>query len=182
MVFIRGKKLNVLTMLWQIMIFLMTGFTQTWIEWKTLWIIFVAIMSWTIYLQLRMWSNLEKLQIIAIWPELNNVKDTRICFLIVVVLFFLTNLHKNHFSRSNLTQAKHSLYNIVYILIVSWNEKILRLKAVRFLCSLVLRKTLLLCGDAEENPEPFNTSNLSTFDKKLDPSQKCLKFFSHKCA
>ena len=60
---------------------------------------------------------------------------------------------------------------------VSWSEKILRPKAVRFLCNLVLRKTLLLCGDVEKNPEPFNTSNLSTFDKVLDPSQKCLKTF-----
>ena len=41
----------------------------------------------------------------------------------------------------------------------------------------VLRKTLLLWGDVEENPGPFNTSNLSTFDKVLDPSQKCLKSF-----
>ena len=29
----------------------------------------------------------------------------------------------------------------------------------------------------EDNPGPFNTSNLSTFDKVLDPSQKCLKIF-----
>ena len=60
---------------------------------------------------------------------------------------------------------------------VSWIENILHLKAVRFLCSLVLRKTILLCGDVEKNPGPFNTSNLSTFDRVLDPSQKCLKFF-----
>ena len=88
-------------------------------------------------------------------------------------------MHKNHFivSRSSLTQAKHSLYNIVCILIVSWIEKILQVIAVRFLCDLVLRKTLLLCGDVEKSPKPFNTSNLSTFDKMLDPSQKCLKFF-----
>ena len=60
---------------------------------------------------------------------------------------------------------------------VSWIEKILCLKAVRFLCNLVLRRTLLLCGDVEKNLGPFKTSNLSTFDKVLDPSQKCLKFF-----
>ena len=60
---------------------------------------------------------------------------------------------------------------------VSWIEKILQLKAVRFLCNLVLRKTLLLCGDLEKNSGLFNTSNLSTFDEVLDPSQKCLKFF-----
>ena len=59
---------------------------------------------------------------------------------------------------------------------VSWIEKIFHLKAVRFLCNLVLRKTLHLCGDVEKNPGPFNTSNLPTFDKVLDPSQKCLKF------
>ena len=41
---------------------------------------------------------------------------------------------------------------------------------------MVLRKTLLLCGDVEKNPGPLNTSKLSTFDKALDPSQKCLKF------
>ena len=60
---------------------------------------------------------------------------------------------------------------------VSWNEKILRPKVVRFLCNLVLRKTLLLCGDVEESPGPFNTWKLSNCDKVLDPSQKCLKFF-----
>ena len=53
----------------------------------------------------------------------------------------------------------------------------MRPKAVRFLCNLVLRKTLLLCGDVEKNPGPFNSSKLSTFDKVLDPSQECLKFF-----
>ena len=41
---------------------------------------------------------------------------------------------------------------------------------------MVLRKTLLLCGDVEKNPGPFNTLNLSNFDKVLDRSQKCLKF------
>ena len=59
---------------------------------------------------------------------------------------------------------------------VSWSEKILRLKAVRF-CNLVLRKTFFKCGDVENNPGPFNTSNVLTFDVVLDPSQKCLKFF-----
>ena len=54
---------------------------------------------------------------------------------------------------------------------VSWIEKKFRLKTVRFLCNLVLKKTLLLCGDVEKNPGPFNTSNLLTFDKMLDPSQ-----------
>ena len=42
---------------------------------------------------------------------------------------------------------------------------------------MVFRKTILLCGDVYENPRPFKTSNLSTFDKELDQSQKCLKFF-----
>ena len=42
---------------------------------------------------------------------------------------------------------------------------------------MFLRKPLLLCGDVEKNPGPFNTSNLSTFNKVLDPCQKCLKFF-----
>ena len=60
---------------------------------------------------------------------------------------------------------------------VSWSEKILCLKAVCFHCNLVLRKTLILCGDVEKNSGPFNTSDLSTFDKVLDHSQKCLKFF-----
>ena len=53
----------------------------------------------------------------------------------------------------------------------------MRLKDVRFLCNLVLRRTFLLCGDVEKYSGPFKTSNLSTFDKVLDPSQKCLKFF-----
>ena len=93
--------------------------------------------------------------------------------------FFLTNLHKNYFTviMSSLNQAKHSLYNIVYILMVNWCKRFLRPKAVRFLCNSVLRKTLLLCGGVEKNPEPFNTSKLSTFYKMLDPSQECLKFF-----
>ena len=60
---------------------------------------------------------------------------------------------------------------------LSWNGKIWRLKDVRFLCNLVLRKTLLLCGYVEKKFEPFNTSNLSTFHKVLDPSQMYLKFF-----
>ena len=60
---------------------------------------------------------------------------------------------------------------------VSWNGKIWRLKDVHFLCNLVLRKNLLLCGDVEKNFEPFNTSNLSTFHKVLDPSQMYSKFF-----
>ena len=60
----------------------------------------------------------------------------------------------------------------MYILIVSWSENILRHKTVRFLCNLVLRKTLQLCGDLG----PINTSKLSIFDEVLDPSQKCLEF------
>ena len=74
-------------------------------------------------------------------------RNLRICFLKIYdnlffnisSTFFLTNLHKNHFivSRSSLTQAKQSIYNIVYILMVSWIGKILRLKAVRFLCNFV---------------------------------------------
>ena len=55
---------------------------------------------------------------------------------------------------------------------VSCNKKILRPKAVRFLCSFVLRKTLILCGDVRL----FNTSKVSAFDKVLDSSQNCLKF------
>ena len=62
-------------------------------------------------------------------------------------------------------------------MVVNWIEKLLHLKAVRFLCNLFLRKTLILCGDVEKNPGPFNKSNMSTFDKVLDPFQKCLKFF-----
>ena len=50
-------------------------------------------------------------------------------------------------------------------------------KVVRFLRNFVLKKTLLLFGDVGKNPGPFRTSNLSTFDKVLDPSQKCLNFF-----
>ena len=60
---------------------------------------------------------------------------------------------------------------------VNWSKNFLRPKTVRFLCNLVLRKTLLLCGYVEKNFGPFNTSNLSTFDKVLDPSPKFLKFF-----
>ena len=60
---------------------------------------------------------------------------------------------------------------------VIWIEKNLHLKAVRLLCKLILRKALLLCGDVEKNPGPFDKSNLSTFDKVLVPSQKRLKFF-----
>ena len=60
---------------------------------------------------------------------------------------------------------------------VSWSDKILLPKAVCFLSSFILRKTLLLCGDVEKNPGPFYSSKLSTSDKVLDPSQKRLKFF-----
>ena len=36
---------------------------------------------------------------------------------------------------------------------------------------------LLLFGDVEKQLRPFNTLQFSTFDKVLDPSQKCLKLF-----
>ena len=95
------------------------------------------------------------------------------------VTFRLIDNHKNHFIviRSSFTQAKHLLYNIMYKLKVSWSDKTLCPKAVCFLYNLVLRKTLLFCGDVEKNLRPFNILQFSTFDKVLDPSQKCLNFF-----